>query len=70
MKIIKASIEEMEDLINKNSSIIENNENIDTGQSRPISRVSLDLIKKQDTKKNVKSKKEGVILKLKQYLPL
>ena len=60
----------MEDLINKNSSIIENNENIDTGQSRPISRVSLDLIKKQDTRKNIKSKKEGVILKLKQYLPL
>ena len=60
----------MEDLINKNSSIIENNENIDTWQSRPISRVSLDLIKKQDTKKNGKSKKEGVILKLKQYLPL
>jgi len=60
----------MEDLINKNSSIIENNENIDTWQSRPISRVSLDLIKKQETKKNGKSKKEGVILKLKQYLPL
>jgi hypothetical protein len=60
----------MEDLINKNSSIIENNENINTGQSRPISRISLDLIKKQDTQKKGKSKKEGVILKLKQYLPL
>jgi hypothetical protein len=64
LKIIKSSIEEMEDLFNKNESINENNEVINTGQSnRPISKISLDLIKKKDITKS-RFRREGVILKL------
>ena len=54
----------MEDLFNKNESLNENNEVVDTGQSnRPISKISLDLIKKKDTNKS-KFRKDAVILKL------
>ena len=54
----------MEDLFNKNESINENNEVINTGQSnRPISKISLDLIKKKDITKS-RFRREGVILKL------
>jgi hypothetical protein len=54
----------MEDLFNKNESLNGKNEVVNTGQpNRPISKISLDFIKKKDTTK-LKSRKEGVILKL------